>query len=255
MSVYVVCPVRDKWELTRAMLASLDPGEVTDALILDNGSIDETAQRIRQWQGSARGRMASYYPLGAKLHRKLATDRSIYEMWNTGFARARKLAGHTLPSMTNPGRYEPFYVLITNNDILLPTGALRALRLALEGDPAAAVAYPDYDAPWQPDASTIRACTRATRGVLSEGGMFGACFMLAGHLITWEHLVTDTGYLWWYGDNHLAEMIEQAGWRQLRCVGVPVQHANEATASDYPHLDAFKWHDRQRWITRYNRTD
>jgi len=91
--------------------------------------------------------------------------------------------------------------------------------------------------------------------VLSDGGMFGACFMLAGHRIPWRPLVTDLTYEWWYGDNHLAEEIEQHGGKQYRVEGLPVQHVNEGTAStlDPSILYGMKYRDRHRWINRYER--
>jgi hypothetical protein len=242
MSTFVIVPVRDQWEHTRMLLHSLDADEVEDVLILDNGSVDETAQRIRQWQGATRGRFAELYPLGSKIHRHAMPDASIYEMWNAGFARARRLAAG-----------EPFSVLVTNNDVVLPRGALRCLRMALATTAGAWVSYPDYDAPWTDDVREVQPTVRFTSGVLSQGGMFGACFMLAGHLIPWEKLVTDTGYLWWFGDNHLAECIELAGGRQARCVGLPVQHINEATARHNPWTDTAKYHDYAYWNSRHQR--
>lgn len=250
MSVYVVVPVKDEWEHTRALLNSLDADEVTDVLVLDNGCTDETAQRIRQWQGATRGRFAHLYPLGAKLHRHRMEGSTIYEMWNEGFARARRLGFYQSPDYESGAR---FYVLVTNNDVVLPRGALRALRLALTTTPNAWVSYPDYDAPWTDDASSLTPVVRHTRGVLSTGGMFGACFMLAGHLIPWQHLITDLSYEWWYGDNHLAECIELAGGLQVRCVGLPVQHVNEATAQHHPWTDAAKYRDYARWTNRHER--
>jgi GT2 family glycosyltransferase len=234
VKTFVIVPVKDQWQQTRAFLGSLDADEVDDVLVMDNGSTDETAQRIREMQRSR------YFPWRSKLHRSSMPELLIYDMWNAGFARAAKLAGR-----------EDFYVLVSNNDVVLPRGAIPILRSALQFENHWA-SYPDYDAEWRLDAPP--ACTlRYTRGVLSDRGLFGACFMLAGHRIPWRPLVSDTGYYWWYGDNHLAEQVELEGGRQVRCEGLSVQHVNEATARDWPHLDAWKYHDRQRWITRHQR--
>lgn len=254
VSTFVICPVRNEWDTTRDMLASLDAAEVDDVLIMDHGSTDGTARHIRSWQRNV-GRWAAHFPLGAKIHRQAfdPAQHSIYDMWNAGFERARKIAGHELADVRRAGRYVPFYVLVTNNDVVLPKGALPLLRRQLEQDTDCWVAYPDYDAPWvaAPDWSSIS--SRYTRGVLSDGGMSGSCFMLAGHRIPWSPLITDTSYHWWYGDNHLAECIEQAGGRQARVAGLPIRHYNEGTARYYPELEARKYADRQLWITRFGR--
>lgn len=236
-TTFVICPVLNEWQLTRAMLLSLDADQVDDVLILDNGSTDITRTAIRSWQAQ------DYHGIGAKLHAKACPGWSIYEMWGEGFARATRLA-----------RGESFYVLVTNNDIELPPGAIREMRRGLFWNIRAWVTYPDYDAPWSPD--PVQSCPmERTRGVLSSGGMFGACFMLAGHRIPWRPLITDTTYEHWYGDDHLAEEIEQHGGEQWRMLGLPVKHVNEATASklDPSVLYGMKYRDRQRWLTRYER--
>lgn len=244
MSTFVICPVLNEWQLTRTMLLSLDADQVDDVLILDNGSTDITRTAIRSWQSQ------DYRGIGSKLHAKRCDGWSIYEMWNHGFDRAMLLAGNALPRLP----LRPCYVLVTNNDIELPRGAVAQLRELLAQNTDAWVSYPDYIAEWATEADEF-VTGSYTRGVLSDGGMLGACFMLAGHRIPWRPLITDTTYEWWYGDNHLAEEIEQHGGRQLRALGVPVRHVNEATASKLPEgaLYGMKYRDRQRWLTRYER--
>lgn len=235
MNTFVIVPVLNRWELTAKFLQSLEPDEVDDLLVIDNGSTDWTASNIRQLQHLSRKR-------GERVKLRRVTNRgSIYEMWNDGCRRAlRRAAGGEC------------YLLVSNNDVTLPLGAIPALRRCLQASPGVWVAYPDVDAPWLPDARRSALSERATRGVFGDGGMFGACFMLAAHRIPWTPLVTDPGYRWWYGDNHLAEMIEQAGGEQRRVEGLPVKHVNEGTARHHPHLEALKWQDRQRWLHRYD---
>lgn len=231
--ISVVVPVKNQYALTDTLLACLamQPCRV---LVIDNGSTDSTARSIRRLQSTDEWR--------GRLQRTYRPDLSIYQMWNHGFAWAQ-------------GRGE-WYALMTNNDIELPPGALNALLAALQAFPDAWVTYPDYDAHWDAwQGWRGHSGARETTGVLSDGGALGACFMLAGHRIPWRPLVTDLTYEWWYGDNHLMEEIEQHGGRQIRVVGLPVRHVNEATAStlDPAELYRMKYRDRQRWLTRYER--
>lgn len=234
MTTSVIVPVLNKWELTSGFLRSLEPAQYHRALVLDNGSTDATARGIRLMQ-----RRPAYR---GKLHRTSQPGKSIYQLWNHGFDWARA------------GAQREWYVLVSNNDVELPPGALSALRAPLLNETDAWVTYPDYDALW--DAWRGHTVWRETRGVLSDGGMLGACFMLAGHRIPWRPLITDLSYEWWYGDNHLAEEIEQHGGRQIRVEGLPIKHVNEGTAQTELHpgvLYGMKYRDRHRWITRYER--
>lgn len=244
MTTRVIVPVRNQWNLTRELLLSLDPAEFDAALILDNGSTDITATAIRSWQRQ------DFRGIGKKIKRTFQPDRTIYELWNHGFEWAARGA-------LNSGRHGERYVLVTNNDVELPPGALEALRAPLRALPRAWASYPDYTAEWSK--APVRKGVLdwfMTRGVLSDGGLFGACFMLAAHKIPWRPLITDLSYEWWYGDNHLAEEIDQHGGAQIRVIGLPVLHVNEGTASklDPSVLYGMKYRDRHRWITRYERT-
>jgi glycosyltransferase involved in cell wall biosynthesis len=232
--ISVIVPVKNQWQHTSSLLNCLRQ-EPCQVLVMDNGSTDDTTRCLRIVQ-----RQNHYWQ--GRLHWTTKRQLSVYELWNYGFQWAR--------TQRDEARW---YVLITNNDILLPPGALSAMRAALEPLDNW-IAYPDYDAPWSPQ-RVPGGDWRETRGVLSDGGMFGACFMVAGHRIPWRPLITDTTYEWWYGDNHLAEEVEQHGGKQIRVVGLPVQHVNEATASlmQPTELYGMKFRDRQRWITRYNR--
>lgn len=247
MSVFVICPMRDEWEHTRSLIWSLDAQtqRVHDALIIDNGSLEPIRSYIRGMKGFActehgeilepRRRLRAY------LHYTSRPDDSIYEMWNHGFSRARRLVG---------GR-RPWQILVTNNDIRLPPEAVFEMHKALVDHPDAMVAYPDCHARW---VHPVRVTGYSvTRGVWGEGGMTGACFMLAGDRVPWSPLVTDLSYEWWWGDNHLAECIEQEGGIQVCCIGLPMAHVNEATARHHPELQAVKLRDRGHWQTRIAR--
>lgn len=231
MRTFAVVPVLNEWELTAGLIACIAP-HVDDLCVLDNGSTDGTQSNVRRMALSGSGRV----------HLSLQRGRSIYEMWNAGFDRAKRRGGKACR------------VLITNNDILLPPFGVEAMRSALTYDQEAIAAYPDYDVD-RLDAPMWSGETRRTNGVLGDGGLFGACFMLAAERVSWSPLITDLSYEWWYGDNHLAECIAQAGGHQVRCVGLPVRHLNEGTARnvDQAELYARKLRDRGRWMTRYDR--
>lgn len=233
MRTFAIIPVRGEWRLTSRALGCLAMEPVEDVLVLDNGSPDDTASRIRSLQ--------RYREWSGRLHRTDTTGLTIYEAWNLGFARAKQLA-----------RRGPFEVLVLNNDVELPRGAVGLLRNALlsQRHERVWVTYPDYDAAWIDDAREAWCELRATRGVFGDGGMFGPCFCLAGDAIPWTPLITDLAYEWWWGDNHLAECVAQEGGTQLRVVGLPVRHEGEATARHYPELDRAKLRDRGRWLTR-----
>lgn len=215
----VVVPVRDAIEHTRAFLGCMREQAVDSILVLDNGSKRPTRELI-----AAHG--------DRFVERVDARGLGIYEMWNLGFGLAS--AGGAAN------------VLMSNNDVLLPDGGVEALSTALRAVDGVWATYPDYDWPWA--RGYVPRGIRYTEGVLGDGGLFGACFMLRGEAIPWEPLVSDPAYEWWFGDNHLARQIREEGGRQARVVGLPVAHVNEGTARHHRELAGMKQRDRSRWI-------
>ena len=243
MRTFAIVPVKNEWELTRALLWQLDAeamaGHIDDVLVLDNGSADYTSIGIRRMKGYAAKPESNdlAYPLRRLrpyLHQTHKPHLTIYEMWNHGFARAERIA-----------KREPFNVLVLNNDISLLPGWAAALVAPLRSGNIWAT-YPDVNAAW---GSTSAGSLTLTSGVFGDGGMFGPCFALAGEVLPWRPLITDLGYRWWYGDNHLAECIEQEGGKQARVDDLPIRHENEGTARHYD-LDEQKWQDRNHWLNR-----
>lgn len=222
----VVVPVRDEIDVTRDFLAAIS-GEAFDRLVvLDNESAAPTQRLLRA--------AALVDPRVTVMRR----PGGIYELWNAGFDEAL-------------GRLDAANVLVTNNDVSLPPGGVAMLAGALRSREDLWVVYPDYDWPWA-RGPLVRGL-RFTEGVLGDGGMFGACFMLAAERIPWTPLVSDPAYEWWFGDNHLAREIKERGGRQARLSGLPVRHENEATARHHPELGSMKMRDRRRWIESQRR--
>lgn len=237
----VIVPVRDAIQHTRNFLDCMrEQSGVDRVIVLDNGSKRATRDLLADRAGDG-------------VERVDAAGLGIYEMWNRGFAHAlvryAPLIAHEPVETIERGAIN---VLISNNDIVLPDGAVAELARHLRASPPDLWAvYPDYYRAW--DARSRRSSLRVTEGVLGDGGLFGACFMLAGERIPWTPLVSDPSYEWWFGDNHLARQIQEEGGRQARVVGLPVAHVNEGTARAHAGLQQMKQRDRARWIDSQRR--
>ncbi len=105
---YVVIAVKDRHEMTTALLDQLEGGD--GVFVFDNGSV-------------------SPFP-GAEI----TPEASLYEMWNMGLDRAREMAG---------GR--PFDVAFLNNDLEVPPGFLGRLAAGLRQHDDQWLAYPNWE--------------------------------------------------------------------------------------------------------------
>ena len=130
-----------------------------------------------------------------------APEWPFYKMWNAGAKWARDI--------------ESDVMLVLNNDITWPPGALRALAEGLaKAPPDIAVASPDPAADFIPGALVDINATPAYRGLM------GWCF--AVRPTYWQNI--DERYHTWFGDDELGLLMNQAGWRCVRAQGVPVYH-------------------------------
>lgn len=218
----IVIPVRDQLHLTQAICEQLkDMDGWNHCWILDNGSVDNTWEWLRQWCLD-----------NPKFSALPAKGKTIYEMWDWGFTCSR-YADH---------------VLFLNNDLELHPSTILALSQALEAYESNVIAYPDYNAVVQ----FGNMCNyRVTSGTYRHGGMSGFCFMLKRSWVDWEPLV-DPRFVWWGGDDDLAFNIEARHGRQVRVIGLPIVHYHGATAVNHD-LEATKVADWQYLMEKWGR--
>lgn len=226
MTRVVIVPVRDQPKLTERFLVCMRGQAFDEILVLDNGCKRATSKIL-----------ADAADADARLSIIEARGLGIYEMWNLGFSIAEQ-------------HEQPVSILVSNNDVELPPGALDRLDAALRSDEELWAVYPDYDARWTNTPRTHG--MRRGRGVARDGGLYGPCFLVAADRLPWRPLISSP-YEWWFGDNHLARQIEEEGGRHARLVGLPVLHANEGTARHHPETIAMRNRDRKRWLASQHR--
>lgn len=189
--------------------------------ILDNGSIDGTPDYLKD--------------LPSQFAVTNAPHMTIYEMWQWGREAAR-FSDH---------------ILFLNNDVTLHPQTILDLNKALGSEDNIWIAYPDYNAhPFHKESR--RFCNyRTTRGTYRHGGMSGYCFMIKTKKIDWTPLV-DPRFIWWGGDDDIAFEVESRGGKQVRVVGLPIEHMNEGTARHHD-LGAQKAADLKAVIEKWGR--
>jgi len=135
---------------------------------------------------------------------------TFYRMWNAGARWAQDVGADVM--------------LVLNNDIEWPPGALKALADGLaKAPPDIAVASPDPASDFVPGELVDINATPAYRGLM------GWCFAVRPTM--WQ--VIDERYHVWYGDDELGRLMHEAGWRCVRAKGVPVQHPVNETTMQY----------------------
>lgn len=224
MTTVAIVPVRDQPDLTERFLECMRGQALTDLYVLDNGSGRATVKVLEQAMTRNARLDVIYLP-----------ELGIYQLWNAGLEQAER---------DTTGEVN---LLVCNNDVQLLPGSVEALSGALRSRRDLWCVYPDDRWQWQHGLRAGRGVKLGT-GVAREGGLYGPCFMIAADRIPWRPLVSDTTYEWWYGDNHLARQIEEAGGRHARVLGVPVLHDNEGTARHHPETQKMRERDRRRWI-------
>jgi GT2 family glycosyltransferase len=196
--IVAVCPVAfftpEHVTMTEAFLRALEP-EVDQIGVWHNGG-------SMAFEGM---QMLVRTPVEVKVHD--AQDWGFFRMWNDGARWARERGADVM--------------LVLNNDIEWPPGALRALAEALQNaSPDVAAASPDPASDFHPGELIDIEAFPAYRGLM------GWCFAIRPSM--WQFI--DERYHVWWGDDELGRMLTAAGWRCVRAKGVPVQHpVNETT--------------------------
>ena len=223
MVTNIVIPVRDQLQYTKAITEQLKYMDGWDhCWILDNGSTFETVDYLTN--------LCFNFPRFTQLP---ARDKTIYEMWDWGFTCSR-FSDH---------------VLFLNNDVVLHENTITDLNQALESNDDFWLAYPDYT--WVGEAMRHRCNYKVTSGTFRHGGMSGFCFMLKTKKVGWKPLV-DPRFVWWGGDDDIAFEVEARGGKQIRVVGLPIEHVNEGTARHH-ELGAQKAADLNAVIEKWGR--
>lgn len=200
MATHIVIPVKNQMHLTQDIVEQLkEQNTWKKCWIFDNGSTDGTWHYLMDLYNND----SRFWPV-------MASEDGIYDMWDSGFTLARHDGAE--------------FICIFNNDLKLFPNTIQELKSALVNNHSAWISYPDYNAN-QP--SYIQ--YRETSGTYRHGGMSGFCFMLRADKIDWMPLV-DPRFKWWGGDDDIAFEVEKRGGKQIRVIGLPVQHLNEGTA-------------------------
>lgn len=229
--IYVVIPFKDEPQMTASIVTQLQAeGGFYHVYLYDNGSKEESTEVVRQQIGDDH-----------RFEIVDAPDQGIYQMWNNGWKKAIEASPDC-------------YILFLNNDITIGHWFIHLLSWVLDHDDNVGISYPNYDR----DVSAGKDVATEigylpTRGTYKDGGMCGWAFMLRGTL-THEGLpYVDENLKWWYGDDYIELQVRKLGYMVVRVLGLPVDHINEATASNGENtwVQAAKEEDVKYWKSTY----
>ena len=216
----VVIPVKDRLDLTSALVAQLhEQGEASAVLVYDNGSTAESRRGLDR--------------LGVDVFD--AEGWNIHEMWNAGLDEAaRRGAG---------------YVAVLNNDIRIGPRFLSGLAAVMDADPHLAAVCPNYDGrPGTGVVYTQEICAGRYDGT---GGFAGFAFMLDGAC---DYRFPE-GLRWWFGDNDLLASIVTSGLRAGIALDVTCEHVDGGSQTadwDAPDLRQVLAEDQRRFLAKWS---
>ena len=214
MKTFVVVPFKNEQQRTIDFMRALTKEEFDYRLMLDNGSTLYTAEAVK-----------NECKIDKRFMHINMSGFGIYQMWNYGWKYA----------LDHSGKDGEVNVAILNNDISFLPGTIERLSDALRSEALVGITYPDYDVRCSSLGSigpTTGFPLRQTTGTYRSGGMCGWAFMIRGEAARWGVPFIDEKLKWWFGDDFIEMKFREAGYKVCRLVGLPVDHASEATASN-----------------------
>lgn len=176
--IAAVIPVKDKLELTTAIVEQIRKDKCDEIIICDNGSGQET----KEWLAKQDDITVLDCP-----------DVGVHTMWNRGVAHAIEKHGNKT------------HIAFLNNDLILGDGFLDKLSLALFRNREYIAVCGNYDARSYHDdiQETNDICANRYDGT---GGFAGFAFMGRGEWFVSGYKFPED-CMWWYGDNDLINSI------------------------------------------------
>lgn len=198
---YVVVPVKDRRDLTGALLDQLaEQGGYERIYLFDNGSNKTT----KNW-------LSTLDTPGLVVLD--AAGQGIHQMWNTGI---RMAVSHARG---------PCNIAILNNDLVLGDRFLTGLKDGLRSNPQVLAACPNYDQrPTDPPLVPLEGiCAGRYDGT---GGLCGFAFMVRGEMFAQGFPLFDEDLAWFFGDNELVMHIARAQGLAVMVTGTAVEHVD-----------------------------
>lgn len=219
--IMVVVPFKDEPDLTCKIAEYLHIEAPKYVDLYDNGSSKETHDRVNDVAASCLAKL----PAGtiiSEIH--WMPEAGIYQMWNNGLVLAAERSKATDSYID---------LAVFNNDITLPPGALQVMSEMLRSSDDIGIVYANYDLSLETFVVPESYSLRDTRGTYKDGGMGGWCWMIKAELFR-DGLIPliDENLGWWFGDDFIEWKVREAGFRVCRIEELPVDHLNEATASN-----------------------
>jgi GT2 family glycosyltransferase len=203
----VIVPVFNQWTFTRLMLDSLfNNNDMTgvQVVIVDNGSTDETSQEIQKMvQG---GRSITYLRQPSNL--------GVAKSWNIGLKNA---AGK--------------YMIIMNNDILVPKNLINNYITCFEQNPDVYAVNPIHTDFHVPDGYWRKSAEMAVKpnAMITTWGIAGFCFGIRAETVKKIGYFDEQFDMMCYEDRDYMMRMKKANLRSVQLTNVWVHHYRNRT--------------------------
>ncbi len=167
------------------------------------------------------------------------------------------------------GKYNPEYVLILNNDTLVPPETIGELVRIAQEDPKIAIAAPKIIYHNQPDrifslGDRIYPCLPLPvrfglhkkdrpryRGIFEFDYVFGCAFLVRAKVF-YDVGLFDTSFFMFYEDADFCRRVRDAGWRILRVGSAIIRHkASLSVKKELSLMIYYRARNRSRFYRRY----